>query len=317
MRINTKSYEECVLKAVNLGKDTDTVAAIAGSIAGAIYGYDAIPKNWINTLQKKDYIVSLCEKFATEVTREEADHKHIRRMVDVHAHVLFGIDDGAKSYEMSKEMLTSLYDQGVTDVICTSHSWGHLDKYASHFKQLSEVYDERPIGLYPGCEIEAYSPEDIPDVLERLLYRKEISTLNETDYILLEFLPNDSYEDIIKATHIFHVHAPNKVIILAHVERYIDLYRHREALERLEGMGCLFQINAHSLVDESKFETKNFARWLLHSRKVSFLGSDAHRMDHRPPNVASGIEYIFDHYPEEYAKDVCYRNAEKFLLRKI
>lgn len=60
--LNTSSYEECVLKAVNLGGDTDTVGAIAGGLAGALYGYDAIPKGWRNTLIKREYIEKLCEK---------------------------------------------------------------------------------------------------------------------------------------------------------------------------------------------------------------------------------------------------------------
>ncbi|MFR6640747.1 MAG: ADP-ribosylglycohydrolase family protein, partial [Christensenellales bacterium] len=53
---------DCVLRAVNLGSDTDTVGAIAGGLAGATYGYDAIPKEWRETLIRRDYIESLCEK---------------------------------------------------------------------------------------------------------------------------------------------------------------------------------------------------------------------------------------------------------------
>ena len=60
--LTTSSYKDCVLKAVNLGGDTDTVAAIAGGLAGGVYGYEAIPQNWRNTLIKRDYIEQLCEK---------------------------------------------------------------------------------------------------------------------------------------------------------------------------------------------------------------------------------------------------------------
>ncbi|MDD6489518.1 MAG: ADP-ribosylglycohydrolase family protein [Clostridia bacterium] len=60
--LTTESYSECVLKAVNLGDDTDTVAAIAGGMAGALYGYDFIPKEWLDTLARRDYIESLCEQ---------------------------------------------------------------------------------------------------------------------------------------------------------------------------------------------------------------------------------------------------------------
>lgn len=60
--LTTGSYRDCVLKAVNLGRDTDTVAAVSGGLAGALYGYDAIPQEWRNTLIKREYIEELCEK---------------------------------------------------------------------------------------------------------------------------------------------------------------------------------------------------------------------------------------------------------------
>ncbi len=60
--LTTDSYEACVLKAVNLGDDTDTVAAITGGLAGALYGYDAIPPTWRDTLIKREYIEEICKK---------------------------------------------------------------------------------------------------------------------------------------------------------------------------------------------------------------------------------------------------------------
>ena len=62
--LNTSSYEECVLKAVNLGDDTDTVGAVAGGLAGLAYGYENIPKEWLDVIVKKDWINKLCEDFA-------------------------------------------------------------------------------------------------------------------------------------------------------------------------------------------------------------------------------------------------------------
>lgn len=54
--VNTNSYEDCVLAAVNLGDDTDTTAAVAGALAGTAYGIDAIPQEWIDTLRGKELI---------------------------------------------------------------------------------------------------------------------------------------------------------------------------------------------------------------------------------------------------------------------
>lgn len=61
--LNTSSYAECVLKAVNLGDDTDTVGAVVGGLAGIYYGLDKIPKDWLDVLARRQYIEELCEKF--------------------------------------------------------------------------------------------------------------------------------------------------------------------------------------------------------------------------------------------------------------
>lgn len=63
--LNSGSYEVCVLKAVNLGDDTDTVGAVAGGLAGLAYGYENIPKEWLDVIVKKDWITKLCEDFAS------------------------------------------------------------------------------------------------------------------------------------------------------------------------------------------------------------------------------------------------------------
>jgi len=61
--LNTSNYKDCVLKAVNLGEDTDTVAAVAGGLAGMFYGVEGIPKKWLNQLARREYIEKLCEDF--------------------------------------------------------------------------------------------------------------------------------------------------------------------------------------------------------------------------------------------------------------
>ena len=61
--LNTDDYKDCVLQAVNLGNDTDTVAAVAGGLAGMFYGVDSIPKEWLSQLARLDYIEKLCDNF--------------------------------------------------------------------------------------------------------------------------------------------------------------------------------------------------------------------------------------------------------------
>ena len=65
--LNTDSFKECVLKAVNLGEDTDTVAAVAGGLAGIHYGYKSIPHEWLDQIVKKELIVEICEQLSRKI----------------------------------------------------------------------------------------------------------------------------------------------------------------------------------------------------------------------------------------------------------
>lgn len=68
--LNTDSYADCVLKAVNLGHDTDTVAAVAGGLAGSLYRFDAIPQRWLDGLLHADMIYHLCDAFSSSLVND-------------------------------------------------------------------------------------------------------------------------------------------------------------------------------------------------------------------------------------------------------
>lgn len=67
--MTTGNYKDCVLKAVNLGEDTDTIGALAGGLAGCYYGYENIPKDWLNVIAKREWIEKLCYKMQTKIKR--------------------------------------------------------------------------------------------------------------------------------------------------------------------------------------------------------------------------------------------------------
>ncbi len=68
--LNAKDYKESIIGAINLGDDTDTIGAITGSMAGIIYGYDTIPKDWIEKLAKRDYLENLCNDFERVLSKD-------------------------------------------------------------------------------------------------------------------------------------------------------------------------------------------------------------------------------------------------------
>ena len=73
--MNSDNYTDGVLTAVNLGRDTDTVAAITGSLVGIIYGKEQIPERWLDKLKKREYIESLVERFAFVLRKEVNKNK--------------------------------------------------------------------------------------------------------------------------------------------------------------------------------------------------------------------------------------------------
>ena len=101
--------------------------------------------------------------------------------------------------------------------------------------------------------------------------------------------------------------------IVAHVERYYALHNAIQWVSVLRKIGCLFQVNAYSFVGERNEKIKKFAKTLLREKYISFIGSDAHKTNHRPYAIQSGINYIHRKCDAQYAEDICYRNAERIL----
>lgn len=304
--MNTKSYEECVLKAVNLGSDTDTVAAVAGALAGCLYGLEGIPEKWFEGLLRKDMIADLCLQFTDSFFTKQLKQQ---KAVDIHAHVLFDIDDGADDMEMSISMIKQLRHQGVTDVVCASHSWGDMNCYWENFKLLRRKVKELGLGInvHSGCEILCDN-----SLFDNLNQRK-LPSLAMSKFVLLEFPLFATAEDIVSCVRGV-VELTSFTPIIAHAERYDCLKYDVSAYNELKHRRIPIQINAYSLVEEKNTFRREFARQLLKDKMVMFIGSDAHRTTHRPPNVKSGIDYIYENCDKDYADAVCYKNAEHYLF---
>ncbi len=79
----------------------------------------------------------------------------MNRIVDIHGHYVFGVDDGAETLPMALEMIKSAYAQGVRDIVCTSHDSAYIPAYRKNIALLQECLKECGIHvtLHPGCEI--------------------------------------------------------------------------------------------------------------------------------------------------------------------
>lgn len=315
--LTTDSYKECVLKAVNLGDDTDTVAAIAGGLAGALYGYDAIPQEWRDALIKREYIEKMCERAAEAwYTPEPQLQKCEFPIVDLHMHVVPDIDDGSRNIEESIEILKLAEQQGVTDVFCTSHNGYSAEDgeaYQKTFDLLKQSAEEADIQirLHKGCEV-LCAAEYIDDIIYGL-EEGIFPTLGDTKYVLTELYMDTKPSEAIQIVKALQEHGYKPII--AHMERNFNITGYMVGM--LINCGALIQVNAFSFADEEDEGVKQRARELLNNRYIHFIGSDAHRQNHRPPKVDNGVKYILETTDQEYAMKILNGNAKQLLKVEI
>lgn len=196
-------------------------------------------------------------------------------MKDLHSHILYGIDDGSKSIDESLEILRKASIQGVTDIVLTPH-YIKDSKFNTNNKEKKKILKELQteikkrnidINLYLGNEV--YIDEDITTLL-----KKDISTINNSKYILIE-LPLNS-KSLILDEVLYELNKENLIPIIAHPERYLSYYKDYDFFDNLLKKGCLFQANIGSLYGVYGRKSKKMIKALLKRNMIHFFGSDIH-----------------------------------------
>ena len=233
-------------------------------------------------------------------------------MIDVHMHIIPGVDDGARDIQMAEEMLWMEVVQGVTDVFATSHSDAFLwytEKVRGAYKELLELVRIKgiPVHLYLGCEV--YCEPDLMENVLNGLANGLIPSMNGTRYLLTEFYRIKKEEAFYCLEELLK---REWIPIIAHAERYDDL--DVEFYKKVKALGCKIQMNAYSIEEEWNQTIKEKARALITEKLVDFIGSDAHRIYHRPPAVREGVEYVKHNCDKEYVNEITYKNAKSLLV---
>ena len=196
-------------------------------------------------------------------------------MIDIHSHILFGIDDGSKSIEESINILNKAIRNGYTDIILTPHYrfeqnfvCNNLNKYKRFVELQNEVNKlELPINLYLGNEI------TIDEDLFYYLNAEEAMPLNGTRYLLIELPFFNAFEDLDKA--IDRLLSKGNIPIIAHPERY-EYYEDLSEFERLLKKGVLFQGNINTLYGKYGSKAKATLEEMLKKNMIHFMASDIH-----------------------------------------
>ncbi len=227
--------------------------------------------------------------------------------VDIHCHLLPGIDDGSASWEETLSMARMAVADGTQTIIVTPHQLGNFshnrgDAIRALTAQVQRMLNEHGIALQvmPGGDVRI---ED--GMLEGLSSGEVLSLGDLRRHVLLE-LPHELYfplEGILAS-----LQQQGMAGILSHPERNRGLLREPELLLALVDGGCLMQVTAGSLMGTFGPRSQELAEWMLERGLVHFLATDAHGTKSRRPLMHRAYERVAELTDEATAGDLCIRH---------
>lgn len=238
----------------------------------------------------------------------------IERIVDIHCHILPGLDDGAKNMEETLAMLRIAAKEGITDIIATPHfkPEGYHAEPEAVLQGVMQVQEAAaiahiPIRIYPGNEIFYFNG------VEKLLEEGHVCTLGGSRAVLLEFYPYMPFSYL--RTALDSVMNAGFLPVLAHAERYGCLMGRLENIRYLKARGVLIQVNAECIPGKGLAQ-KRFIRRLLKESLVDFIGTDAHDTRFRAPLIAKCTDMLIRKYGQDLAGLLLAENAQEILPEK-
>lgn len=234
--------------------------------------------------------------------------KKTAAIIDMHTHILPGVDDGSRSLEESCRMLEHAAEQGVQAVIATPHY--SRRQGTDGLQELAELLQEKIRKTLPHfCVYLGQETYYHDDLTERLRSGQALS-LAGSRYVLVEFDPMVSYAKLFQGVR--RLLQAGYVPVLAHMERYLCL-RQGENLEDLAGSGCLFQMNYESLKGSRFNRETGWCRKQVSQGRIQFLGTDMHRLDHRPPDIDGAWRWLERHVAPEVLEAIAHGNPMRLI----
>lgn len=225
-------------------------------------------------------------------------------MIDIHHHLLFGLDDGPADIETSLAMIEMAAGDGITHLVCTPHAnarWAFNPEVNRQKLDELESRAKSTVTLGLGCDFHL-SYDNIEDALKN----RDKYTINSKQYLLVEFadlmIPaniSDSFYEMLVA---------GLQPIITHPERNFTIQKHPERMKDWLRGGCLVQLTAASLTGRFGRTAQSMAMQFLEKDWVHFLATDAHNLQSRPPLLREACEIVAKRFGTETAERLCVEN---------
>lgn len=235
-------------------------------------------------------------------------------MIDLHTHILPGLDDGAQDLDDSLGMAELALESGVDLLVATPHSnqAGRFENYASDrlaqvFQQLQRelAREQLPLKLYLGMEI--FASDDIDEKIRR----KKLIGLNGSRYYLVEF---DFGEDPDMIGYFLEkIFCAGGIPLIAHPERYFCVQDYPAFVYKWLKMGCYTQINKGSLFGMFGRHAAQTAKVLLRNDLVTCVASDAHSPRMRTTFMGDAREYLSEQFGDDEMRRLMVENPGRIL----
>lgn len=224
--------------------------------------------------------------------------------VDVHHHLIYGVDDGPGTFEDMQQMMLRAVEQQVSDIVCTSHATpgGRPFPAEDYARRMQEarcwIADQGlSLRLHTGCEL-LYT-----DASARLLKEGAYPALADSSNVLVEFTPDTDFKRMCDAVR--QIGNAGFGLMFAHVERYQALRNLGNVRQLREEYGVYMQMNTNTVINKKGFFFDRWVRHMLDDGHVDCVATDAHNVTSRPCSMRLCYEMLKERYGREAALDMC------------
>lgn len=232
-------------------------------------------------------------------------------MIDIHCHILPQVDDGAKDETVTLKMIEQSAHQGINCIVATPHfrhdaSKDYLRRVVESYRAMSGIIEKT------GAEIKFYLGGEImySSLALEMLEEGKFPTINNTDYVLVEFPPYIQFKELKAAIH--DLTSSGYIPIIAHVERY-QFIGDLKKIYVLEKIGAYCQMNTSILLGDYGFMKKRFALKLIKNNLVHFVASDGHNDSKRKINLKAAYNVVAKKFDLDTANKLFRENQERVI----